>query len=105
MLTSGSEVSRSRMRSAMRSESSTSNTFIAGSLRPRRPEASLHESIAERIRRDVGIGNKIHLLQNPAAIGADGLDAQAQLVRDIRHCLARGKLAENLELALRKLRV
>ena len=44
----------------------------------------------------IGVALEAHLLQNPAAVRADGLDAQAQLVGDLRHGLAFPDVEQNL---------
>src|SRR5688572_26840878 len=94
-----SSVSRlSRRRSASTRESSTSRTFsTSGEL--------LDESVAERVRGDVGIRLEVHLLEHPASIRAHGLHGKAQLLRDLRHGTAARELAEDLELTLRELLV
>ena len=71
-------------------------------LRRAHHEVSLQQVVLDGVVRDVGVRLHAHLLQNPCAVGADGLDAQEQLRRDLGHALALGELAEDLEFALRE---
>src|SRR5687768_17057855 len=63
------------------------------------------ELIFHRIVSDIRIRLEVHLFENAGAISADRLDAEEELFRNLRNALARGELAEDLELALRQLRV
>src|SRR5436190_20262521 len=63
------------------------------------------ELILHRIVSDVGIGLEVHFFENPRAVSADGLDAEEQLLRDFRHALPGGELAEDLEFTLGELGV
>src|SRR5260221_906363 len=63
------------------------------------------ELILYRVISDVRVRFEIHLLEYPRAVRAHGLDAQEKLLGDLRDALPGGELAEDLELALRELRV
>ena len=44
----------------------------------------LDQAVTKGVRSDVGVGLEVHLLEHAAAIGAHGLDAEAQFARDLR---------------------
>src|SRR5258706_7924648 len=63
------------------------------------------ELILHRIVSDVRVRLEVHFFENARTISAHRLDAEEELLRDFRHALPCGELAENLEFALRKLRM
>src|SRR6267378_715350 len=64
---------------------------------------SVDEPVLDRVVSEVRIGFHSHLFQNARPVGADRLHRQVQLVGDLRHRRASGKLAEDLEFSLREL--
>ena len=64
-------------------------------------EASTHKFMLQSVRSKIRIPRALHFLENARAIGADRLDRQMYLVRDLRRRLAARKLHENLKLAVR----
>ena len=67
---------------------------------------SLGQPVTQRVSHDFGVGLDAELGQNPRAVGADGVVAQAQLVGDLpaRSCPAPSR-RQHLELAVRQLLV
>ena len=53
-----------------------------------------------RVARQIGIGLEIQLLQNPGSVGADGFDAEGELVGNLRDCAAAGNQTERLILSI-----
>src|SRR5262245_36040718 len=64
--------------------------------------ALLDQLVADGVGGDFCIAAHSHLLEDARAIGADGLHAQAQLVRHDRGRDAAGDAGEDLQLALRQ---
>src|SRR3982751_1236272 len=123
----GTETS-STSRSAICGESSTTSAFIISSSRGRgsnsagrRREPSCEagvgmwaarsivwsgdELILHSVIGDVGVRLEVHLLENAGAVRAHRLHAEEELLGDFRDALSRRELAEDLEFALRQLRV
>src|SRR4029077_1203478 len=57
----------------------------------------LDQAVAQRVGGQVGVGVEIHFLEDPRAVGADGLDADEKLLGYLRYAASHGKLAQNLE--------
>src|ERR1700722_1258706 len=65
----------------------------------------LNEAVAQRVGRYVCIRGEAHLFQDSTAIRADGFDAQAEFVGDVRNAPSGRQLAKDLELPRGKPRV
>src|SRR5439155_15452455 len=63
------------------------------------------ELILHRIVSDIRVRLEVHFFEDTRAIGAHRLHAEKKFLRDFRNALPCGELAEDLEFALRKLRV
>lgn len=54
----------------------------------------------QRVLRDIGIIAELHLLEDAATVGANGLDTQVEFLADLGQCLPRSDFPHDLELAL-----
>ena len=68
----------------------------------RQSHCLLDQSVTQRVRRQVGIGVQIHLLEHPGPVSADRLHADEELLRNLGHRASYGQLAQDLEFPLRK---